>query len=285
MSDNEDEEEKPTRAQLEAAYPGRAFMDGRVSENQLAAAYPEVADAEGDGVSIPEDELEDLSADRPRTALSLSKQLMILLSMGYDPESAVGQASLLGDPLPDLSDVFLARDLEKEDAVRLNVYQRLTEKPDYRIADSFPSNLGVSGSASVNTVGSIDDRLEDTPAADHIDIELRSVARAFEETPLDDDLLTLPEETTDGTGPPLDTQLTRQVKKTGYACVQLGRVGDWGKYERWELFKPYELAAKDNIHANDAHKNLNAISRYWEVDSPDDKTLWNQLRECSRSQI
>lgn len=89
-----------------------------------------------------------------------------------------------------------------------------------------------------------------------------SVARAFEETPLDDELLTLPEETTDGTGPPPDTQLTRQVKKTGYACVRLRRTGDWEKYEKWELFKPYELAAKNNIHANDAHKNLNTISRY-----------------------
>jgi hypothetical protein len=285
MSDNEYEEDKPTPAQLEAAFPGRTFIDGGVSENQLAAAYPEVADAEGDGVSIPEDELKDLSAHKPRRALPLSKQLMILLSMGYDPESAAGRVSLLGGPLPELSDVFLARDLEKEDAVRLNVYQRLTEQKDYRIADSFPSNLGVSGSVSVNTVGSIDDRLEDTPAADHIDIELRRVARAFEETPLDDVLLTLPKETADGTGPPLDTQLTRQVKKTGYACVQLGRVDDWEKYEKWELFKPYELAAKDNIHANDAHKNLNAISRYWEADSPDDKALWNQIRECSRSQI
>jgi hypothetical protein len=70
MSDNEDEEEKPTRAQLEAAYPGRTFMDGRVSENQLAAAYPEVADAEGDGVSIPEDELEDLEDIRKNSSWS-----------------------------------------------------------------------------------------------------------------------------------------------------------------------------------------------------------------------
>lgn len=155
---------------------------------------------------------------------------MILLSMGYDPESAVGQVSLLGGPLPELSDVFLTRDLDKEDAGRLTVYQRPTEEKDYRIADTFPSNLGISGNASVNTVGSIDDRLEDTSAADHLDIELRSVARAFGGTHLDDELLSLPEETTDGTGPPPDTQLTRQVKKTGYACVQLGRGGDWEKF-------------------------------------------------------
>jgi hypothetical protein len=31
--------------------------------------------------------------------------------------------------------VFLARELNKEDTVRLNVYQRLTEEKDFRIAE------------------------------------------------------------------------------------------------------------------------------------------------------
>jgi hypothetical protein len=74
-----------------------------VSEDQLVAAYPEVAD----GASISGNELKDLSAHKPRPALPLSKQLMILLSMGYDPESAVGRISLFGVPIPENPEVAI----------------------------------------------------------------------------------------------------------------------------------------------------------------------------------
>ncbi|WP_176765352.1 transposase [Halovenus aranensis] len=219
----------------------------------------------------------------------LSNVIRRELKDGKSLEEAVGAVSEYDTLLPTQPDVELtqSKDVSNEDALRLYTYWRQTDNASHTVTDradrpSFRDKLSINASLSRNTLAyTISDNIDEIGPLD-LDTQTREVIREFRDTDLSSQLRELPEPETDGMSPPQDTLLTRDVKKIGYSCIQLGRTGDWTKYDKWELFKPHELAAKDNIHANDAHKNLDVISRYWNQDSPQAQTLWTHLREERR---
>lgn len=63
-----------------------------------------------------------------------------------------------------------------------------------------------------------------------------------------------PEAVAGGMDAPELVSLRRAMKTTGYACIQLGRTDPY--YDRWEVFKPYELASHHNIHPYNARNSL-----------------------------
>jgi hypothetical protein len=74
-------------------------------------------------------------------------------------------------------------------------------------------------------------------------------------------------------------KLTRIMKTTGCACIQLSRSDPY--YSKWEIFKPYELASNHNIHPNNARDSLQQKPYYWARKTPTLKALWNQVQESS----
>jgi hypothetical protein len=219
------------------------------------------------------------------TPKPISEQLLIQLEQGCDPAEAVGNLHLSTEEIPHWSFGSISNVLSDYEAARLYVYRELTGRPDYRIGEklddeAFREKLQLHSDVSEKTITRIADTINDEHGVD-VTPQLESVARELQDESVADDLLDPPEPATDGMDAPELVKLTRMMKKTGYSAMKLEREGD-PYYEKWELFKPYELASHHNIHPNNARDSLRQKPYYWNRKTPTAKALWNQIRTKSR---
>lgn len=218
---------------------------------------------------------------------SIKEQLRFELAHGAPPSIAVGalDLSVENHDLPD----SLSQKLSRKGATRLYLFRELTETPDTEIADNlnkerWRTRLQVSDSVSHKTVGNIADRV-DSSFAGKQQSAFRQLAERFEGTNLSNHVRDRPQVSADGVSPPEATMLSRQMRATGYACLQLNQSRT--SFDKWELFKPWELASRDNHTPNDSAKSLETMPGYWhpEHNPPGAKALWNQLRDQDRNAI
>lgn len=220
---------------------------------------------------------------------SIKEQLEFELAHGTPPAVAVGALDLDTEnhDLPD----SLSRKLSTEEATRLYLYRELTDEADTEIAeklqeDLWRTRLQVFDSVSHKTVGNIAERV-DPGFAGTQQAGFRQLAQRFEDTGVSDYIRDPPEVSADGVSAPEVTMLSRQMRTTGYACIQLNRDESRASFGKWELFKPWEHASRDNHTPNDSAESLKTMPSYWhpEHNPPGAKALWNQLRNHDRNAI
>lgn len=221
--------------------------------------------------------------------LDVRRQLQYFLANGYSPEKAAGNIDLLpaGFQPWELDDISYK--LDGEEATRRWIYNQLTELPDYRTAirlkrSEFRQDLGIKESISEKTVGRITDEV-----AQESDVTVKStlyaVIHAIDREEIHDDVLDPPPFEADGIGEPEAVRLSREMRMRGYGPIQLARDESRGRRDKWELMKPFEVAAVQNIHPNDAHEVLKQKPYYYSRDSPHAESLWTHLKDYSRAEI
>lgn len=240
-------------------------------------------------------ESEDALADSPdwydrseKGVPSIREQLIEDLELGHDLVSAVGRLVLDGEhfqhwEMHDISNKYMG-----ESAARLYVYRELADVPDHLIdsrldSDWFRRALNLPDDVSERTIANIADEIDERHGTE-VRPELQAVAREGNRDRVDE-LIDPPPVETDGTGPPVLVELTREMRKTGYGAIQLDRDADRSTYEKWELFKPYETAAQTNCHLNDAPDTLRGQDYYYSRTPPTGQTIWNHIRDRSKAEI
>ncbi len=219
--------------------------------------------------------------------IPIEDQLRDALQRGLSPREAVARIGVLRTTRFELGVDGLARDLTDAEAQRLILGQELTDTPSYRLEEQMDDHgvheeMNVSERVSERTIDNIRDRIPDEKLA-RFETAAENVARWAEDESVEmADLRDAPdpEAVADGMDAPELVKLTRAMKTTGYACIQLGRTDPY--YDKWEVFKPYELASHHNIHPNNARDSLSKKPYYWARKTPTSKALWNQVRESSR---
>lgn len=228
-----------------------------------------------------------LIVDRDTPNHSIEEQLRIRLASGIETADAVGSLKLSPE-MHGYPEEAVTRPLSSPEEVRLYLYQQLTEWPDYRTADlldydRFRAQLNLTTDVSENTVSKIIDALDEKYGERALP-ELYAVARTLDGTDVADDVLDPPVIESDGTGPPLVVELSRDMRKMGYGAIQLQRDESRTTYDKWELFKPFEVAANTNTHLNDAPNALRSKPHYYSRTPPTERNVWNQLRIDEKGQ-
>jgi len=222
------------------------------------------------------------------TSIPVEKQLQDALLSGLSPKEAVRELQLFSDiSISAGSGGKFSSKLTNSEAYRLILGQKLTDTPAYKLAeqiknDAVREDLGLSETVSEGTIYNIEERIGE-PQIPQLESIAENIAMWAEEEGLEiADLRDAPEpeDVDERTGIPELVKLTRIVKVTGYACVQLSRTDS--RYEKWEIFKPYEVASHHSIHPNNARATLRKKPCYWGRKTPTQKALWNQVRERSR---
>lgn len=221
--------------------------------------------------------------------ISIEDQLCNALYRGLSPREAVGRIGVLRTTRFELDVDGLARDLSDAEAQRLILGQEITDTPSYKLEQQMDENavheeMNVSSRVSERTIDNIRDRIPGEKLARFETVAANVAKWAEDESVETSDLRDAPDSdaATDGMDAPELVKLTRIMKTTGYACIQLSRSDPY--YNKWEKFKPYELASHHNIHPNNARDSLRQKPYYWARKTPTSKALWNQVREtsCSR---
>lgn len=218
--------------------------------------------------------------------IPIEDQLCDALHRGLSPREAVGRIGMLRTTRFEFDVDGLARNLTDGEAQRLILGQELTGTPSYKLEQQMDENavhkeMNVSSRVSERTIDNIRDRIPGEKLA-RFETATANVAKWAEDESVETaDLRDAPDPdtATDGIDAPELVKLTRMMKTTGYACIQLSRSDPY--YSKWEIFKPYELASHHNIHPNNARDSLRQKPYYWARKTPTSKALWNQVRDSS----
>ncbi|QKY22029.1 hypothetical protein B4589_016560 (plasmid) [Halolamina sp. CBA1230] len=180
--------------------------------------------------------------------IPIEDQIRDTLQRGLSPLEAVARIGGLRTTRFELGVDGLARDLTDAEDQRLILGQELTDTPSYRLEEQTDNHavheeMNVSERVSECTIDNIRDRIPDEKLARFETAEENVAPWAEDENvemadPRD---APGPEAVADGMDAPELVKLTRAMKMTGYACIQLGRTDPY--YDKWEVFKPYELAS------------------------------------------